>query len=176
MVAKHKFFIKNLPFPNKRYRHHDLAVKFLLLEYRRALVDTKKVYLDRFVKEWSDDSELKRVQKRTQKTLTAMSEVFTERDPLLRSVGSVVLYYFLFRTALQEDWIDGVTRSVLDTFEQQRVRNRETAQENLGEADYDLLEFDRYIQAPNDAYALKIRFSILMKKIFNRQWDVIAGN
>ena len=27
--------------------------------------------------------------------------------------------------------------------------------------DYDLLEFDRYIQAPNDAYALKIRFSIL---------------
>ena len=175
-VAGHKFFVKKLPFSNSRYRYYDLAAKFLLLEWRNALVDTKKVYLDRFVKEWSDNQGLSKVKNQTQKTLTAMSKVFTERDPLLRSVGSVVLYYFLFRTALQKSWIDQITRSALYAFEQQRVRNREIAQDELGAADYDLLEFDRYIQAPNDAYALRIRFSILMKKIFNKQWNIVAGD
>lgn len=178
-IAKDSFFTKNIPLPNNRYQYYDLVAKFLLLESRTALVDTKKVYLDRFVKEWSgksDNLELKRVQKQTRETLTAMSKVFTERDFLLRSVGSVVLYYFLFRTALQEKWTDKVTRSDLIAFEQQRVKNREIAQRDLGEADYDLLEFDRYIQAPNDAYALKIRFSILMKKIFDKQWNITISS
>ena len=143
-VAKQGFFTRNLPFPNKRYRYYDLAVKFLLLEWRNALVDTKKVYLDRFVKGQPDKQKLKRVRERTRKTLSAMSKVFTERDPLLRSVGSVVLYYFLFQTALQENWIDKITRSALNDFEQQRAENRKTAQEDLGAADYDLLEFDSY--------------------------------
>ena len=174
-IAKQEFFVRNLPFPNRRYRHYDLAVKFLLLERRDALVDTKKVYLDRFVKEYPDKQKLKKIRERTQRTLSAMSEVFTERDPLLRSVGSVVLYYYLFRVALQENWTDEITRSALDNFEQQRVENRKTAQKDLGEADYDLLEFDNYIQAPNDAYALKIRFTILMKKIFGKEWNIVAG-
>ena len=175
-VARHNFFTKKIPFPNNRYRYYDLAAKFLLLEWRGTLVDTKKVYLDRFVKEWSDSLELKKVQKRTREILTVMSKVFTERDLLLRSVGSVVLYYFLFQIALQENWIDKITRSALDDFEQQRVENRKTAQDDFGAADYDLLEFDRYIQAPNDAYALKIRFSILMKKVFDRQWRIIIDS
>ena len=175
-VARHNFFTKNIPFPNSRYRYYDLAAKFLLLEWRGTLVDTKKVYLDRFVKEWSDVLELKELQKRTREILNAMGKVFTERDLLLRSAGSVVLYYFLFRTALRENWISEITRSALDGFEQQRVENRQIAQNDFSAADYDLLEFDRYIQAPNDAYALKIRFSILMKKIYDRSWNVIAGN
>ena len=175
-VARHILFTKNIPFRNNRYQYYDLAAKFLLLEWRGTLVDTKKVYLDRFVKEWSDSLELKKIQKRTQKILTAMGKVFTKQDPLLRSVGSVVLYYFLFRTALHTNWIDDITRSALEDFEQQRVENRERARQDLASADYDLLEFDRYIQAPNDSYALKIRFSILMKKVFNRKWDIVTGN
>lgn len=175
-VARHNFFVKNIPFSNNRYRYFDLAAKFLLLEWRGTLVDTKKVYLDRFVKEWSDVLELKELQKRTREILNLMGKVFTERDLLLRSVGSVVLYYFLFRTALRENWISEITRSALDGFEQQRVENRQIAQDDFSAADYDLLEFDRYIQAPNDAYALKIRFSILMKKIYDKPWNVIAGN
>lgn len=175
-VARHNFFTKNIPFPNNRYRYYDLAAKFLLLEWNGALVDTKKVYLDRFVKEWSKVPGLNELQKQTREILNAMGKVFTERDVLLRSVGSVVLYYFLFRTALQEHWINKITRSALDAFEQQRVDNRQIAQNDFSAADYDLLEFDRYIQAPNDAYALKIRFSILMKKVFDRPWNVVAGN
>lgn len=177
-IARHSFFTKNIPFSNTRYRHYDLATKFLLLESRKALVDTKKVYLDRFVEEWSDKAEnpeLTRVQKQTRRTLTSMTQVFTERDYLLRSVGSIVLYYFLFRIALEENWIDKVRRSVLDNFEQQRVQNREIAKQDLGKADYDLMEFDRLIQTPNDAYALNIRFNILMNRIFDRPWKITAG-
>ena len=175
-VAGHKFFGKKIPFPNSRYRYYDLAAKFLLLERHESLVDTKKVYLDRFVKQWSNVPKLEELQKQTREILNAMDRVFTEKDHLLRSVGSVVLYYFLFRTALQEDWINDITRSALDDFERQRIKNRQIAQNDFSAADYDLLEFDRFIQAPNDAYALKIRFSILMNKIFDRPWNVIAGN
>ena len=175
-VAKYSFFTKRLPFSNSRYRHFDLAAKFLLLAHRNALVDTKKVYLDKFVADSLDNQELVKVRKKTQSTLAEMNKVFTEKDPLLRSVGSVVLYYFLFQIALQHNWIEEVTRSALDDFEQQRASNRQMAQNDLSAADYDLLEFDRYVQAPNDAYALKIRFSILMKKLFSRQWDVIGGS
>lgn len=174
-IARHNFFTKHLPFPNSRYRHYDLATKFLFLEQRNALVDTKKVYLDRFVANAPNSQSLSAIRKQTQKTLSLMSKVFTERDPLLKSIGSVVLYYFLFRTAFKEDWHQELSRQALNNFEQRRSENRRIAQTNLPDADYDLLEFDRYIQAPNDAYALRIRFSILLKEVFGRSWDVLAG-
>jgi hypothetical protein len=49
-VAKRDFFLKNLPFTNSRYRHFDLAAKFLLTEEVEKITDTKKVYLDAFVR------------------------------------------------------------------------------------------------------------------------------
>ena len=45
------FFKKKLPFDNKRYRHYDLALKFLLGQKKDLVMDTKKVYLDTFVKD-----------------------------------------------------------------------------------------------------------------------------
>lgn len=171
-IARHTFFKKCIPFTNSRYRYFDLAVKFLLFEDKSALVDTKKVYLDRFVKDWRDNQRPKptKLEKQVKDVLGKMVEVFTERDPLLRSVGNVVLYYFLFRTALTEDWLDEVQRKVLIGFEEQRRENRRAAQDDIGKADYDLLEFDRYIQTPNDAYALELRFKILLKQAFDREW------
>ena len=53
-LAAETFFTKHLPFPNKRYRHFDLATKFLLAEHEKKVVDTKKAYLDSFVKSFKD--------------------------------------------------------------------------------------------------------------------------
>lgn len=172
-VSRHPFFKKHIPFSNSRYRHFDLAVKFLLFEDKDALVDTKKVYLDRFVKDWRDQKRPKptAIERQSKVVLTAMSGVFTEKDPLLRSVGNVVLYYFLFRTALREGWSEKVKRKVLSDFEAQRKENRSIAQTDIGKADYDLLEFDRYIQTPNDAYALELRFRILLQYAFGQEWS-----
>ena len=42
-VAKKGFFTKKLPYPNRRYRHFDLATKFLYIEDTDSIIDTKKV-------------------------------------------------------------------------------------------------------------------------------------
>ena len=53
-VAKHTFFTKRLPFVNSRYKHYDLAAKFLYLESSGTIVDTKKAYLDAFVLDYAN--------------------------------------------------------------------------------------------------------------------------
>jgi len=173
-IAKHSFFKKNIPFSNKRYRHYDLAAKFLLFEHKETLSDTKKVYLDSFVKEWrnKDRSKSKHIQEKVSQVLDRMTAVFAERDPLLKSVGNIVIYYFLFSEAIREGWVNDIRRNDIAKFDKQRKENREIAQNDITKADYDLLEFDRYIQTPNDAYALNLRFKILLNKIFNRDWEI----
>ena len=81
----------DLPFPNKRYRHFDLATKFLLTESEGKVADTKKVYLDKFVKDHSDEPRNKMLSflKKAKANVRRMSAVFTQGDPLLRRVGMV---------------------------------------------------------------------------------------
>ena len=45
-LATETFFKERLPFSNLRYRHFDLAAKFLLAEHEKKVMDTKKEYLD----------------------------------------------------------------------------------------------------------------------------------
>ncbi len=44
-----------------------------------------------------------------------------------------------------------------------RKKNREVAETDMSLANYDLIEFDKYVQTPNDAYAVRLRLSILIK-------------
>jgi hypothetical protein len=168
------FFKKKLPFGNKRYRHFDLALKFLLGQERNQVVDTKKVYLDAFVREYWDDSKTRTLPflKKAKKTVKAMSDVFVDKDPLLRSVGMVSIYFHLFRIASGEKWLTKLTRQRLLHFETLRQKNRAKAEKDLATADYDLIEFDRFSQSPNDSYALKLRLKVLMERAFGRTVSV----
>ena len=49
-VARHTFLSQHILFPDARYRHRDLAAKFLYIELSNAIPNTKKSYLDDFVK------------------------------------------------------------------------------------------------------------------------------
>jgi hypothetical protein len=98
-----------------------------------------------------------------------MASVFVKADPLLRSVGMVVLFFHLFRVASRDGWDGDIERDALAKFEKRRVKNRELAEKDLGAADYELLEFDRFTQTPNDAYATKYRLEVLCKKAFQRE-------
>ena len=170
-TANHTFFKRCVPFTNSRYRHFDLAAKFLLIEHANKIVDTKKVYLDSFVKDWkrrSTDS-AKHVANSVENTLDAMANVFVDKDHLLRSIGMVTVYYHLFRLALAGDWVDKVSRTSLQKFEKRRKENRLIAEQDLGKADYALLEFDRLVQTPNDAYATDVRLRVLMGSQFHRR-------
>lgn len=169
-LAQESFFTNRLPFPNKRYRHFDIATKFLLAEHTNSIVDTKKVYLDRFVKEFSSSpvTKMPPFLKKSQVNAARMAGVFQDRDPLLRQVGMVVVYYHMFRIAAAEGWDNGITRKKLLDFNKQRDRNRELAEKNLPKTDYDLIEFDRYAQSPNDSTATAFRVRVMLERVFRK--------
>ncbi|RYZ71359.1 MAG: DUF262 domain-containing protein [Proteobacteria bacterium] len=185
LVEEHSFFTRKLPFNNRRYKHYDLCTKFLLSEAQNNVIDTKKRSLDRFVKEWHGrgQEDVDELREKTNEILTRMTEVFINSDQLLRSVGMVALYFHLFRVSSQEGWVSDVTRQKLLEFEKLRFDNRELARmegeedaDVADKVDLDLLEFDKHAQSPNDVYAIRIRLSILMEKIFSRKYPIRIGD
>ena len=165
-IVQHEFFVSKLPFENRRYRHFDLAAKFLYVSDREQIVDTKKVHLDNFV--ISHREQLDRIDelfRSTAAVLEDMSRVFIDSDPMLRSVGSVLLYYYLFFDARRDGWTHQIQRNALIAFDQRRTMNRAAAENGAATTDYHLLEFDRLSQSPNDAVALKFRYAVLRSQI-----------
>jgi len=171
-VAQQTFFAGRLPFPDTRYRHRDLAAKFLYIEHSDGVVNTKKSDLDDFVrsfkkahrKKGSTATTISKLQRSTEETLALMEAAFIERDSLLRQVGMVTLYYHLFRSVRAQS-VGAVERTMLSQFDNARKTNRERAEkggEHSESIDPTLLEFDKHSQTPNDAYALKIRLGILL--------------
>jgi len=170
-LATGKFFATDLPFPNKRYRHFDLAAKFLLAESIGKVVDTKKAYLDKFVEDYGSKPRNKMPEffGKAKENVGLMANVFIQKDPLLRQVGMVILYYHLFRVAHVGGWGQMISRKRLAEFETLREANRKKAEQGLAMANYDLIEFDRFSQSPNDGYAIKFRLKILLREVFQKE-------
>ncbi len=167
-ITKHKFFTEKLPFNNKRYRHFDVATKFLYIAQRGHLADTKKVHLDDFVKAHRDNKTTDAVAALTAETsqsLDDMAAVFVDGDALLRSVGTTVLYYFLFLDARKNGWTDNLSRADFEAFDDVRIKNRTAAEEDVSKANFNLLEYDRLTQSPNDAVALRFRYAVLRQYV-----------
>jgi hypothetical protein len=157
-LSKTPFFTAKLPFTNRRYRHFDLAAKFLFFAaHGNTPQNSKKIYLDSFVKDCKADGKFNvaRAEKVAAAVLKTMAAVFVKDDPLLQSVGMVTLYYFLF--AQRND----VTRGKLIKFDELRRQNRHNAEKDIEKAEYKLLEFDRLTQSPNDVFAIEYRLNVL---------------
>lgn len=162
-VAKHRFFTRSLPFANMRYKHFDIATKFLLIENNGEITDTKKEYLDEFVRSFEKAKSVPDdLRPKCTEVLTSMRKMFTIKDSLLRSIGMVTVYYTVFRQAIREGWRDRLDRAMFQEFEVVREENRKQAEKELTKADYDLLEFDRLSQSPNDAVAIRFRHQIMV--------------
>lgn len=173
-LAGDQFFTQSLPFPNKRYRHYDLATKFLLSTDEEDVVDTKKSRLDDFVQRFSGQPRTKSLPflKDAQRIVQAMQRVFAVSDPLLRQVGMVTVYFHLFRVAVKEGWQAEITRKKLVDFDKLRLKNRQLFE--IGETDKidkDLIDFDSYSQSPNDAGAIRFRLKVLLNKTFHRSLE-----
>lgn len=173
-LATDPFFLMKLPFTNKRYRHYDLAAKFLLAESTGKVMDTKKAYLDKFVSDFGKKprNTMPPFFKQAQENVKRMAAVFTQKDVLLRQVGMVVLYYHLFRIATENGWQESITRKKLLEFDTLREENRKHAEKDITKANYDLIEFDRYTQSPNDAYAIKFRLQIILREAFGQDVSI----
>lgn len=169
-LAEHAFFRRKLPFADRRFKHRDLAAKFLMIEHKDEVVDTKKMYLDAFVYDWATKTELEagKLSSQVETYLDQMAQVFTDGDPLLNSVGMSILLFHCFRLMDKCKLPITVRREQFALFETARAENRVRAETDLSKAEYELLEFDKYVQTPNDAYATRIRLGILVKFLRER--------
>lgn len=166
------FFKDRIPFSNSRYRHLDLAAKFLLWAEHGGPVDAKKTQLDAFWKDIKDKADGSQRAERSLATalnvVDAMSQTFTSGDRLLASIGMVSVYYLAF-----QDWVNSgkriPRRSELEAFEALRRVKRPKDEEDLTPAQLQLLEFDRLSQSPNDGGALRFRLNVLERFLTNSQ-------
>jgi hypothetical protein len=165
------FFTRKLPFNNSRYRHYDLAAKFLYWEDQvlhagpddKPLRDVKKYRLDNFFREMKNTEAVLRVtgdQEAVTERADLLGKVFINSDFLLASIGMVSVYYLLAqRRALAGR--EFPHRSILLTFEQGRKLRRMADEDVLDRGEYFLLEFNRLAQSPNDGSALTFRLDVL---------------
>jgi len=102
-----------------------------------------------------------------------MGKVFTEGDALLRQVGMVMLYFHLFRIAIDDGWVSEITRKKLLDFEKMRVENRIFFESGATEkVDKDLVDFDGYAQSPNDGGAIRFRLEVMLRLGFGRAGEL----
>jgi hypothetical protein len=178
-LIAHPFFIEKLPFTNRRYRHYDLAAKFLYWTDQRLhptrsegslgnnvpIRDVKKVRLDTFFKEVRRGGNVGQTRavddaRACRETLDVMMDVFVSKDGLLSSIGMVSIYYLLAEQRVRNGR-DYPERSELAEFEQVRKVRRTQSEDELRPGEYEMLEFARLSQSPNDGRALAFRLNVL---------------
>lgn len=170
-IAQHRFFTEKLPFTNKRYRHFDIIAKMLLMASRESVADTKKAYLDNFFEHHKDRdrAEIEHLKSSVEVVLDAMARIFVDEDLLLRSVGMISLYFLMFEAAVAKGLQAHISRASLLAFEDRRLSNRRTAEDDIASANYNLLEFDRFAQSPNDGIAMRFRLAVLDQELFDSE-------
>lgn len=167
-VSSCGFFTKNIRITNKRYQHKEVAVRLLFIEHNLEtngkLVDTKRPLLDKFARDYKEgpQSEVDVIESRTLSVLGEMSSVFIEKDLLLRAQATIPIYYMVFRRAINEGSLARISRRAFEGFNEARQNNRVLAEENIENANFELLEFDRLSQqGTNDASNIRERGRIL---------------
>lgn len=164
-----KFFTASLPFTNKRYRHLDLACKFLYLLHVGGAADTKKIRLDAFVREFKEGQlklQAMQLEAESKTVLRAMANVFVRKDQLLKNTGIVVVYFLLFRQTIRLRKQEILRRSKFLAFEALREKNRSVAEADIEKADYDLIRFEELANSLNDRFAIKFRYDTICTHFF----------
>ncbi|MDT0474305.1 hypothetical protein RM863_19450 [Streptomyces sp. DSM 41014] len=71
------------------------------------------------------------------------------------------VYYLAFQEAMHARESNFPSRDRIGEFEELRKQNRVKAKSDLSEAQYELIELDRYALSPNDGSALGYRVKVL---------------
>ena len=92
-LASHNFFQSRVPFTSRRYRHHDVIGKMLLLSQSAKIVDTKRIHLDVFAKSMVNFSEQQAdaIETDVRLMLDHLDQIFINSDKLLRSSAIIPL-------------------------------------------------------------------------------------
>lgn len=188
-LVEHEFF-RCLPFGDRRYRHQDIAAKFLLWSapprLRRAtgstgdIADSKRLNLDRLVREVGTAGEiadpaeaLRSAEERAARVLSALAPQFARPDRTLARLGSVALAFLVsLRMDLGESPLDEFPgpedlRS-FDDFREE-MANRFSDEESVPTGYVVLQEYDSLAQSSNDGRALMRRVVIFEKYLVARR-------
>ncbi len=165
-ISNLKLFTQKVKFQNNRYQHFEIAARYLLVEASNhengKLIDTKKVYLDSMSKRYKTGHTalVNSFRDTVKNVVDSMSETFINQDHLLRTQGIMVVYYLLFKKALEKNVT--INRIDLQNFDDLVRNNRLSAEKNYEDADFELLEFDRLSQyGTNDVSTIKEKLRIL---------------
>lgn len=169
-LAEHALLVDRSPIKNARYKYRELAAKFLAIEHqldtKQRIVDTKAETLynlfsaSRTAPPKISSSQVSGYAASAAATLDRMADVFQDSDPLLRSIGTVVVYYLVFR---DPSLPAGELRRRLEHFEDLR---RTAARMGEDDPDYAiaanarLREYNVFVQSTNDGTALTRLFPI----------------
>lgn len=189
-LAEHELLLSRSPIRSARYKYRELGAKFLAIEHQLAtrgrILDTKADTLYAlFVATRSTSSgtppriaaaDMSAYHELAAQTLDRMIAVFEPDDPLLASIGTVVVYYITFR---DESLARSVDREKLVEFESLR---REASRMAEDVADYSrpanarLREYNVFVQSTNDGRALARRAQILAAYLVGyAPEDALAG-
>ncbi|WLT11346.1 DUF262 domain-containing protein [Bifidobacterium asteroides] len=163
-------FMKKLK-PRARKKNEEVLAKLFAIAQQNArneLRDTKKQTLDKLYKDFpsSDkrsENEVGKIEKEVQFVLGVLKTVFTDNDPLLRSLGNISVFFY---AALREKklWNPEEAKklnSLLAKFEKKRygIRGIDPASLRYFKLDsYHLFEkYNSYVQSTNDGSAIKNR-------------------
>lgn len=167
-VSNHEFFQRKVRFTNKRYQHREVSARLLFIEdsilNNNRLYDTKKPYLDGMVKKFKQNRNLSpnNIESKVETVLDGMLDIFIDKDPLLGSQSIMPVYYLLIKTARDQGKDNVITHSKLVEFRDAVANNRAIAEEDITQADFDLLAFDRMsVQGTNDAVSINERVRII---------------
>lgn len=171
-LAGHALLSARSPIKASRYKHRELAAKFLAIEHQidtrdGRISDTKAATLmDLFLASRGTPPQIPAADMASyQATATAvldrMAGLFIDDDPLLRSVGTLVVYYIAFR---DPQLVASASRKRLQRFEELRrlaARMGEDDPAFARPANNRLREYNTFVQSSNDGGALSRRAEIL---------------
>jgi hypothetical protein len=171
-LSRQYFFTKKVRFSNKRFQHREVAARLLFIEYclekNSRIVDTKKVYLDAFARNFKRTGErkIKSIEKNVSEITKYLASIFTGKDILLAAQAAIPIYYLAARHQLHEYGSISFTRKQIDDFNEARKANRSLAEKDIEKADWELLEYDRLSQqGTNDAGSINERTRILLESL-----------
>lgn len=138
-----KFFQQKINITNKRFIHHDLALKFLMIEMGEWTLTKNAV--DKFVLEQKDfNTNCAMALRRVQQVLSKFEFAFYTKDRLL-SKKNIVLTLYAAQDKISLEFL----RPFLEQFEEMRETSIQASKQNQ-ECDQTLVEFSRLLQQGSD--------------------------
>ncbi|MFW0694043.1 DUF262 domain-containing protein [Aliarcobacter butzleri] len=165
-LIKNDFFTDRLKISNNRFQHFEIAARFLLIEERinkKAVIDTSKNFLDTFVEENKKNTSIIDYYHNSINVLNKMNNTFIAKDNLLKRQGDMVIYYLLFKIALDNEQSTLITREKIDNF-QKEIFSKSGLDEDVNNLDY--VTYYNYSQQGTNGFSnIKIRLRIMMNFI-----------